>query len=202
MPSYFKELIEELNSDGFVSYLRELTGINNLIADHDLEGGGLHQSANGGFLNVHADFTVHPHKKNWKRRINLLMYFNSNWQPQYGGDLEFWDSNMVQCETKIAPLINRCVIFKTDEKSYHGFPDPIKIPKNRNRKSLALYYFTVEEDTPKRRATNYQARPTDGAKGVLIYLDKTALSAYNWIKGKLGLSDDFVSNILKRFNQK
>ena len=59
-----------------------------------LEGGGLHQSPAGGFLNIHADFTVHPHHRNWQRRANLLLYLNDDWKPEYGGDLELWTKDM------------------------------------------------------------------------------------------------------------
>jgi len=61
----------------------ELTGIPNLLADDMLEGGGLHQSLRGGFLNMHADFTVQPHERQWQRRVNLLIYFNQDCLPEY-----------------------------------------------------------------------------------------------------------------------
>jgi hypothetical protein len=65
---------DELNSPEFVEWLSELTGIPGLIADTDLEGGGLHQSGRGGFLNIHADFTMHHYHKHWRRRVNLILY--------------------------------------------------------------------------------------------------------------------------------
>lgn len=202
LPPFFQELIQELNSIDFVDYLSELTGIPNLISDPQLEGGGLHQSNAGGFLNIHADFTVHPHKRNWRRRVNLLIYFNEDWKEDYKGELELWDQKMTACVQRISPLFNRCVIFKTDEDSFHGFPDPIQFPEGESRKSLALYYFTEEENTPRKRATNYQARPGDGIKRLWIYLDQQALVLYNKLKGTLGINDDFISKILKLFNRK
>src|ERR1035438_6460463 len=56
---------DELNSPAFLQWMSDLTGIPNLIADPGLEGGGLHQSRRGGFLNVHTDFTMHHYHKNW-----------------------------------------------------------------------------------------------------------------------------------------
>src|SRR2546423_13290699 len=76
---------EKLNSPCCVRFLSDLTGIEGLRADESMEGGGLHQSLPGGFLNIHADFTVHPHHRQWRRRVNLLLYFNGEWPPQYGG---------------------------------------------------------------------------------------------------------------------
>ena len=200
LPEPIQAVIREMNSPQFVAYLSELTGIPNLLADDSLEGGGLHQSKRNGFLNVHADFTVHPHKRNWRRRVNLLIYLNKDWQPDYRGDLELWDRQMKGAVTKIAPIFNRCAIFNTDEDSYHGLPDPILCPDDMTRKSIALYYFTEEATAPTLRATNYKARPDDGAKAILIWLDKKAVAAYTTIKRTLGINDAWVSNVLNRLS--
>ncbi|MEM1322678.1 MAG: 2OG-Fe(II) oxygenase [Bacteroidota bacterium] len=202
LPPFIQQLIGYLNSPEVVQQLSELTGIQGLLADDSLEGGGLHQTARGGFLNVHADFTVHPHRRRWRRRINLLIYFNEDWEAQYRGDLELWSRDMKACVTKVAPLFNRCVIFNTDEDSYHGLPDPIQCPEGQTRKSIALYYFTEEQELPRKRATNYRARPGDGIKALWIWLDKKAIALYNSIKGRLGLSDDLASKILNWFSKK
>jgi Rps23 Pro-64 3,4-dihydroxylase Tpa1-like proline 4-hydroxylase len=202
IPPFIQEVIKNLNSDEFVAILSRLTGIKGLMADPSLEGGGLHQSRRGGFLNIHADFTVHPHKRNWRRRVNLLVYLNEDWKPEYRGELELWSRNMAQCEQKILPLFNRCVIFNTDEDSYHGLPDPIQCPEDMTRKSIALYYFTEEENIPIKRATNYRARPGDGIKSLLIWLDKKAVNVYTILKGRLGINDDLVSKVLNLFNRK
>lgn len=196
IPPFIRSVISELNSKEFISYLEELTGIKGLMPDDTFEGGGIHQSERGGYLNVHADFTVHPHRRNWRRRVNVLVYLNKNWHESYGGDLELWDREMTACEQTIAPVFNRVVVFNTDEDSYHGLPDPLKCPEGESRKSIALYYFTEETEAPKKRATNYKARPSDGAKSALIWLDKQAIAAYNMVKGTLGINDDFASKIL------
>jgi hypothetical protein len=202
IPDFLQEVIRELNSDEFVAALSTLTGIEGLRADPSLEGGGLHQSQRNGYLNIHADFTVHPHKRNWRRRVNLLVYLNEGWQPEYKGDLELWTRDMKECRQKISPVFNRVVIFNTDEDSYHGLPEPIQCPEGMTRKSIALYYFTEEKTTPKKRATNYRARPGDGIKSFFIWLDKQLIWAYNTLKGWLGINDDFVSKVLNLFNRK
>lgn len=202
LPPHLRAVIEELNTDRFVHWLEKLTGIEGLRADDMLEGGGLHQSQRGGFLNIHADFTVHPHKRNWKRRVNVLVYLNAGWQPEWGGDLELWERDMSACSRKVAPLFNRCVVFNTDEDSYHGLPDPIMCPEDVTRKSIALYYFTVEKDEPRLRTTNYRARPKDGIKSAAIWLDKQAISAYTRIKRTFGLNDDFMSKVLNLCGRK
>ncbi|WP_420153867.1 2OG-Fe(II) oxygenase [Siphonobacter sp.] len=202
LPPFIQEVITYLNSDAFVAFMSELTGIPNLKADDMLEGGGLHQSKRGGFLNVHADFTVHPHKRNWRRRVNLLLYLNKDWKPEYRGDLELWDRKMTGVEAKIAPIFNRIAVFNTDDDSFHGLPDPIQCPEDMTRKSVALYYFTEEKETPKLRPTNYQARPGDGIKSVAIWLDKQAVATYTRLKRTLGIDDKMVSKVLNIFGGK
>jgi hypothetical protein len=165
LPPFLRNLIAELNRPEFAALLSELTGIPGLKPDDSLEGGGLHQSQRGGFLNVHADFTIHPHRRTWQRRVNLLIYLNEDWPAEYGGDLELWERDMSGCAVKIAPRFNRAVIFNTDADSYHGFPDPIRCPEGVTRKSIALYYFTEEARPPVMRSTNYRARPGDGFEG-------------------------------------
>ncbi len=139
-------ILEQLNSPRFVRFVGRLIGVDDLVADPSLEGGGLHQSTRGGFLNVHADYTVHPHNRKWQRRANILLYLNDEWKPEYGGDLELWSADMKECVTKVSPVANRVLIFTTDGTSYHGHPDPMECPEGVARRSLALYYFSVEDD--------------------------------------------------------
>jgi 2OG-Fe(II) oxygenase superfamily len=190
-----REILAALNSPRFLNFVSRLTGIEDLIPDPSLEGGGLHQSVRGGYLNMHADFTVHPHVQDWRRRVNVLLYLNEPWRPEYGGQLELWSTDMKSCVKKVVPEANRMLIFNTDVDSYHGHPEPMQCPEGVSRKSLALYYFTREAD-PLVRSTDYRARPGDGARSVMIYLDKKMLKAYDWAKRHLGLSDETASRVL------
>jgi len=196
IPPPLRDIIDALNTPDFVAWLSTLTGIAGLKPDPTLEGGGLHQIARGGFLNIHADFTVHPHRRMWRRRVNLLLYLNPDWQADYGGALELWTRDMKRPFNAILPLFNRCVIFNTDADSYHGHPSPLTCPPERTRRSIALYYFTEEATAPVKAATNYRARPGDGVKAVGIWLDKKALAVYNRLKGVLGIDDAWVSKML------
>jgi hypothetical protein len=188
-------VLEELNSPRFVQFVGKLLGVDDLIADPSLEGGGLHQSATGGFLNIHADYTVHPHNRNWLRRANILLYLNEDWKPEYGGALELWSADMKECVEKILPVANRVVIFTTSATAFHGHPVPMRCPEGVTRRSLALYYFSVEEE-PMVRSTTYRSRPGDGAHSIAIFADTQVLRAYDWAKRRLGLSDDVASKVL------
>jgi hypothetical protein len=201
LPETIKGTINELNSPEFLQFLSTITGIANLQKDDGLEGGGIHQSTRGGFLNIHADFTAHPHQRNWQRRVNVLVYLNKDWKEEWGGKLELWDKKMKACEEQVLPVFNRCVIFSTDADSYHGHPVPMTCPEGVFRRSIALYYYTVEAN-PYRRATYYQARPGDGSNKLLVKLDNALVSLYTNIKGKLGSNDKVISNILRFFSGK
>lgn len=203
-PSRIGQVVDELNSPRFVAWLSELTGIEGLVSDETLEGGGLHQSSRGGFLNVHADFTMHHHRKNWRRRVNLILYLNEGWKPEWGGAIELWNRDMTRCDVRVEPELNHALIFNTDEHSYHGFPDRLACPAGVSRKSLALYYYTPEGHVQGAgKSTNYRARPTDGwFDAILIWLDKKAVHVYSRSKEALGLSDDFASRVLGFFSRK
>lgn len=141
IPSPIIDVLHALNGASFLSFLEELTGIEDLIPDPYLNGGGLHQIVPGGKLGVHVDFNKHA-KFKLERRLNLLIYLNKGWKDEYGGHFEMWESPKTGKVKAFSPLFNRCVIFSTDEKSYHGHPHPLQAPKGESRKSLALYYYT------------------------------------------------------------
>lgn len=128
----------------FLDMLTDITGIPALQTDHDLVGGGLHQILRGGFLDLHVDYNLHPRTK-LHRRLNLLLYMNKDWKSEYQGDFELWDfEGPPRRIAKIAPAFNRAVMFEMSEISYHGHPEPLATPRHVTRKSLALYYYTVE----------------------------------------------------------
>lgn len=174
-----KKLVHFLNSEPFLEFLQELTGIEEtLIPDPYLDGGGFHEIKPGGFLKLHVDF--HKHKKlGLSRRLNFLVYLNEDWEESYGGHFELWEKDMSKGAVKILPLFNRIAMFSTTGDSWHGHPDPLTCPPDRSRKSLALYYYTngrpesevskAEED---RITTTFKGR-----KGV----DDPSVDRYNTI---------------------
>ncbi|HUS41629.1 MAG TPA: 2OG-Fe(II) oxygenase [Ilumatobacteraceae bacterium] len=192
---------EVFAGDRFRRLLEAITGIDDLHADVTLDGGGVHRCYRDGFLNIHADFTAHHTIQTWRRRVNLLLYLNPVWEPSWGGDLELWDREMRHCETKVAPIGNRMLLFSTDEHSYHGHPDPLQAPDGVARQSLALYYFT-EEAKPLAKATDYRPRPDDGAKRIMIFADTKALAAYDIIKRRFHVSDDAVRSVMAKFSRR
>ena len=136
-----RQVLAELNSGVFLEFLERLTGVERLLPDPHLGGGGLHSVGLGGRLRVHADF-VWAERINLDRRLNLLLYLNKGWTAANGGELELWDADMTGAVHSIAPVFNRCVVFATSSKSFHGHPNPVQGPPGLRRRSLALYYYT------------------------------------------------------------
>lgn len=158
-------------TEEFRNLISKITGVEKLIDDPELVGGGLHQIMRGGFLDVHVDYNLHPRTKLY-RRLNLLLYMNKDWRPEYRGHLELWDLEAGRQLESIEPVFNRAVIFETNEISYHGHPLPLEAPAPLTRKSLAIYYYTKEHDesvvAPEH---NTLYRQTTGISG---YLKNTA----------------------------
>lgn len=139
-----RALIHNLNSEPFLEFLQKLTGIEGLIPDPYLAGGGLHKIPRGGKLGIHVDFNEHTTMHVY-RRLNVLVYLNKNWEEEWGGHFEMWDEKRQGAVKKILPLFNRMAIFSTTNTSFHGHPEPLNCPEDRERISLALYYYTAKD---------------------------------------------------------
>ena len=147
-------LISLLNSDFFLEYLQELTGINEvLISDPYLSGGGYHEIKKGGLLKIHADFNKHP-KLNLDRRLNLLIYLNKNWEEEWGGELSLFGEDLSSPKVSVFPHFNTAVLFTTRSDTFHGHPFELKCPDNKSRKSLALYYFSTGRPKSEKNTTH------------------------------------------------
>ncbi len=135
----------ELCSEPFLKLMRELTGYDDLVADPLFNGGGLHESFAGSYLNIHADYTKHPVLP-LVRRVNLIIYLNRDWPAAWGGDIELWDQMSMTREVSVPPLFNRALIFPTTREALHGFPSPLTCPSDRSRKSISIFYWTANQD--------------------------------------------------------
>jgi hypothetical protein len=166
LPPAIRRLIHELNSHTMVEFIEELSGIDSLISDPRLVGGGIHQTHKDGRLSVHIDYSHHPCYQLF-RRINLILYLTPDWREEYGGDFELWDSTATICRGKVLPVFNRCVIFSTSDTSYHGQPEPLRCPNDIQRNSVALYYYTNESQgggrQPASHNTIFRSRPGESA---------------------------------------
>jgi Rps23 Pro-64 3,4-dihydroxylase Tpa1-like proline 4-hydroxylase len=200
MQPHTQSVFHALQDARFVDFLVRLTGIEGLISDPDLDGAGMHQIVPGGFLNVHTDFQSHTVNSEWSRQINLLIYFNRDWQEEWQGNLELWATDMSRCVQSIPPVFNRAVIFNTRNDAYHGHPHKLACAEEMTRKSLALYYFRDEHERQVLTSTHYRATPEDPFyKHALVAVDRWAVRAYSVLKRYAGLRDGMVDKILGRF---
>jgi hypothetical protein len=94
-------------------------------------------------VQVHTDFPFNSEVRLW-RRVNVLLYLNPIWKPEWNGHLELWNSNHTTLVKTIEPLLNRMIIFRTTNSSFHGHPAPLATPPGIYRQSMALYYFTSD----------------------------------------------------------
>lgn len=141
LPHYTRLIFNALNSQAFLRFLEGMTGIPHLIPDPYFKGAGIHRTNNGGYLGVHADFNMHK-QMYLERRLNVLIYLNPDWKPEYGGAFEIWTDDMKTRVAQFPPIMNRMCCFSTSTNSYHGNPEPVNHPNGDPRLSIALYYYT------------------------------------------------------------
>jgi Rps23 Pro-64 3,4-dihydroxylase Tpa1-like proline 4-hydroxylase len=138
-------IVHALNSAPFVNFLQKLTGIEGLIPDPHLRAAGYMQARPGGFLGLHYDFATQKDLK-LDRRINVLLYLNRDWLPEWGGQLELHSNDALEGpkhqEVVVEPMFNRLLIFNTPN-ALHGHRRPIQCPPGRARLCLSWYYYTA-----------------------------------------------------------
>lgn len=143
IPDGIVDAVRILNSSIILRAMGDRLAIPKLVPDAYFTGGGLNVTMPGGLLDVHVDGNYHD-ATGLNRRLNALVYLNRGWQPEWGGEFGAYDSTGEVCLKKIAPLFNRLVIFDSHDFSFHGLPDPIAFPTGTSRKSILLYYYTLE----------------------------------------------------------
>jgi hypothetical protein len=161
----YAELDDLIQTRQFLQLISDITGIPGLQYDPHYFGGGTHENRDGQDLDPHIDFNRHP-VDHTHRRLNLIIYLNSEWCDSWGGSLELHrdpaaDDNEIKIVT---PIFNRAVIFETTKWSWHGFAR-IALPESRKsitRKSIALYFYSADrppEELTQTHSTVYVDRP-------------------------------------------
>ena len=171
-----------LSSPQVINLFRKITGINNLNYDEYLHGAGIHAHPRDGKLAIHLDYEKHPISGK-ERRLNLILYLNKEWKEEWFGSTELWNQDVTECIFKSPIKFNSCLIFRTNDISWHGLPEPIQCPEGVFRKSLAYYYISPleskgsinkiggQEDGYRKKAT-YTLRPEDEKSDYLLRLIK------------------------------
>lgn len=154
------QIFSRLCSQEVVDIFRQKFGYENLVPDFGLHGGGMHRHENGGVLNPHLDYDVHP-KIYSRRRINLIMYVNPHFSSHlHGGSLGLYARSERDdlCGEMVKELIidGLCfVAFDTSQNSWHGLATPVI---GQTRLSLAMYYVEPIEIDSEQQALRKRAR--------------------------------------------
>lgn len=114
-----------------------------VFIDPGFLGGGLHRGGQNSFLDMHADFALHPSNRSWVRELNILLYLNPDWRPEYGGCLELRNSETEE-SVVVEPLFNRLVIMLTKDHTLHGY-NRISFPSGTFRTSFAMYAYSQSD---------------------------------------------------------
>jgi Rps23 Pro-64 3,4-dihydroxylase Tpa1-like proline 4-hydroxylase len=168
-PDPVRRLNEAVSSPQFLADLEYITGIPRILADEQLAGGGMHLTSAGGRLDVHVDFNLIEDRKLF-RRLNILIYLNPVWEESWGGQIELWDREVKNCHQRCLPALNRCLIFETNDISYHGVAR-VTAPADMVRQSFAAYYYTREAPAHwdgTAHSTVFRARPDEKLRGLLL----------------------------------
>jgi Rps23 Pro-64 3,4-dihydroxylase Tpa1-like proline 4-hydroxylase len=183
----FRKLREAVKSAEFAGALEKITGIKGLFTTDDNLGSGVHQGSNGSYLDVHIDFNIH-HLRDLHRRLNVLIFLNKNWKEEYGGKAEMWNEDVTELVQAYTPGFNICIIFETNEISYHGY-STIHVPEGETRKSFYSYFYTpIGDYKGKYHDTVFKARPQEGlVKKIKTDVKETLKNSVKRTLKKLGV---------------
>jgi len=168
-PDPVARLNQALASSAWLETVRKFTGIDKVVADPQLVGGGMHLYSSGAHLDVHVDFNKLNGRELY-RRLNILVFMNRGWDDSWGGEFELWNKDVSKIERAMQPIFNRCVIFETTEQSYHGVTK-VKCPDGMSRNSFAAYYYTPcapDNYTGEDHSTVFRARPEERLKRFVL----------------------------------
>ena len=177
----FEELYHDLTSTRFKEWLCFITN-ESIFVDDAFHGGGIHQGKKGSFLDMHVDFNYHPLHTNWYRNLNLLLYLNKNWKPEYGGHLKLEDLRSGE-KAEIEVPFNRMVIQQTRKYTLHGY-SKTNFPDGQYRTSIASYAYSIHKTLiEKPRTTDWHPADDEPLKKFFAKIYDPAVKIKNKLFG-------------------
>jgi len=137
------EVRNTMSSRKFLVWLGEVTGHHDLIPDPYMVGAGYMRCTRGDSLKLHSDFNFNNTLKLY-RMMSINIYLNQGWQPEWNGDLQFWDFERKECKTRYYPEAGRAVIFRHHKFGFHGHPEPMESPEGTYRDGFRMFYYVSE----------------------------------------------------------
>lgn len=144
----YREFYNYISSQPFLDAISAMSGIPGLLFDTQMYGGGTHENLEGQALDAHVDFNYDQERK-LHRRMNLLIYLNKEWDVDWGGAIQLHSDPRDWAHDQVKTFnctFNRCVVFETNEHSWHGFKR-IRLPAEKRgltRKCISIYLYTHE----------------------------------------------------------
>jgi hypothetical protein len=177
----FEELYTELSSKRMNDFLSFIAN-EEIFVDPENHGGGLHQGKKNSFLDMHLDFNYHPLKKGWFRNMNLLLYLNKDWKPEYKGHLKLVDLRTGEGKELEVPF-NRMIIQQTRSYTLHGY-DQTNFPEGKYRTSIATYAYTIHKHPiEKPRTTDWHVGDDKPVKKMIASVFGPAVKIKNFFFG-------------------
>jgi hypothetical protein len=177
----FEELYDDLASKRMNDFLSFIAN-EEVFVDPKNHGGGLHQGKKNSFLDMHLDFNYHPLHRGWYRNMNLLLYLNKDWKPEYKGHLKLVDLRTGE-EKELEVPFNRMIIQQTRAYTLHGY-DMTNFPENKYRTSVATYAYTIHKNLiEKPRTTDWVVKDGQPMKKAIASIYGPAVKIKNSLFG-------------------
>lgn len=138
LSSTWQNLIEELCSPTYKCAMEKLTGLN--LKNHLMD---------IGFFRFSSNHWVSPHTDKKSKTLTHLLYFNDQWDSQWGGHLRILKENKVESVFKEIPsLIHYSVALVRSEQSWH-MVTPVSADVDQSRLTLQIEFWKQEfNDSP------------------------------------------------------
>ena len=117
--------------------IAELLGVDEAFGDWTCHAAGLHAKPPGSSLGVHLGSDHHP-ITGWQRAANAVLYVNRQWDEEWGGEFELWDSRGRRSVRPVEPRFNRLVLFEPSDAAWHAVA-PVR--GEVTRKTLTVFFW-------------------------------------------------------------
>jgi hypothetical protein len=142
----YRTLDKYIASPDFTAFMEGITGFEGLTPDPLYDGAGIHENFAGNRGFIHVDFNFHR-VTGQHRRLNAIVYLTPGWNPEWGGAINLYEDGWnpeTGLSVKVPCLFNRCILFETNEISWHGV-DTVAFPDGtppQTRKSFTIYMYS------------------------------------------------------------
>ncbi|GAA6619127.1 2OG-Fe(II) oxygenase family protein [Scytonema sp. NUACC26] len=129
----WQKLLEELLTPDYRSAIEQLSGVN--LKNHSLE---------IRFFRDRPGFWNRPHTDHQLKNVTHILYFNEEWNPEWGGCFQVLNDNQTKSVVKeVIPLPQYSVAIVRCDRSWH-MVSPISLNATQDRLSLHMIFWASE----------------------------------------------------------